>query len=777
MEIATGTTKIFVDLSGSTFNQAAYWKYVNDVVSGATGDSSFYVFDNTTRQLDRDALLRLVRSLGERDRGTRISGIPAFLRKDDAVSIITDGQVHQSEVEHSDALLEGMPLRSVHVHFVHTGGPMNLSVSAPFTRNTLSANVIVDGKKLAHGSTRETIDLQPLHGAPEKFLAAFDTLRATMALQHTGSRDAALRNAILDLQDNLLGVISAGPGPAVFDPIRASLVAGAYDTAAAQLKAVTATADATLSKSVADAINRLLRIVDGKDFSFANLVPTRIVRADPLDAADVAALPDEEDLSTLAFECPVSLDSDMPLCLVSRGPAVLAGLDKSRIEDLITNPLLFLLDPALLTALGERLDHLVGLDAMKVLFTRGQVVSPFTRRHISSALTFGSDAAHAKATNVALADLFFGNGKLVGQAELWLAVVYFAITHKRVAPYLDESGAFVAAFESHLVQRMRRAKTNLTLSGFPIAPHVKAPMDIAVWYCVASPFFADAQKEPTNRLRDFNATASYLIGLVDLLNYPYKKEETRHWMNLYHAFAWLMSQAKTADSQWRERLRAQYQNSTTANNGAVLVLLDGPATEASRPRLPEFGLSLDVLLGLAAMVDVSKKTNAIYMPYAPAALAVPPSVWNYAYPVVRLSDDFMPDLSPCTYRPVVIDRAARQHWAVCSVARYGPLKKQVSLYNYFIRFAEDHVRYPASQDEFIVYLARKQAAREDDRAMDTLPAHIRSFVDELFRNYERVLGAGFANVPVAEFIAVTNASRPEDRRKVKDGSESLLTTQ
>jgi hypothetical protein len=765
--------KVFIDISGSTTDKRGYWAVVAHVVlnNAALKNASLYVFDNTARSISREVLSGLVRSLGEGDRDTRISTIPAYLCEDDAFVIITDGEVDALEVARTDKLLQDMAFRSVDVIFSSTGGEMNLSVAAPFTRNTPDCRIIVNGVETANGNTAQAIDLKPFFNEPAKFLAAFDTLRTTIALQHTGSRNTVFRNALLDLQENLLAHIAAGSGPAAFDPLRASLVAQAYDTSSDQLKAIINAVDTTLGPQVADAINKFLRIVDGKDFSFANLVPTRLARAGQVDDSAVEELV-QEDLGSLTFECPISLDDQVPLCLVARGPPVLEGLEKNQLEELFTNPLTLLLKSDLVAKLVARIDHLVGLEAAKELFARGNVVSPFTRREIGSALTFGTGKDHVRATNVALADLFFGNSKLVGQSELWLAVVYFAITRKQPLPYLTENSVFLKAFETHLVHRMRNAQSTLTLSGLPIAPLLKAPMDIAVWYCVASPFLTEAQGEPTNRLRDFNATGPYLLALVELLGYPYKKEETRKWMNRYHAFAWLMGQAKEPQAQWREKLRAQSQNALTLGDGAI-VLLDGPATDTSRPRLPDFGISLSELLGLAQLVDITKKTNAIFIPRLPTFVTSPPYAWNYSYPEHGPADVFMPDVSPRTYRPNVIDRESRKHWSECSAARYGPLKKQISLFNYFIRFVQDRNRYPTSQDEFIFFLAQRQAGRLDG-PMDTLPSNIRAFVRQLFDIYERVLGSGFSNVTPGTFSSVTETSMPENVRKELDGSNHLL---
>lgn len=761
------TTKVFIDTSGSTENHGGYWRYVAALVSQqALEKATFYTFDWTVVTRTRNVILGIARNLGDGNRGTFTRTIARVVQPGDALVIVTDGEVKPEEVAACDTILRGMPFKSVDVHFQDTNHPMNLSVSAPFTRNTAAARIIINGKEASSGSTNERIDLAPFYNAPDAFLAALDTLRPRMVIQNAGRRNEQLRNDLLDLQKNLLGHIASKSDDATFESLRAALSTD-YDAAMRLMRQIIRGADTTLGPRIADAVSALLRIADGDAFSLGLLAPSRITRAADVQEISVAEVPHEE-LIGAGFTCPISMDDDIPLCFIAQGEPVLADLDKSKLEDLLTNPLGFLLDTALVTRLVGRIDHLVGLAATKELFDyggNGTILSPMTRRHVSSALTFGQSREHIKATNAALADLFFGN-KLVGLSELWLAVVYFVV---KEIPYLSQETGFIRAFEGHLTHRMRTARTNLTLSGLPIEPMLKAPVDIAVWYCTVSPWLTST---PNNRLRDFGPTGKYLLQLTDVLGYRYEEDNTRKWMALYKAFGWMMNEEKKVDSQWRARLRAQYQNSMTLADGRI-VALDGPATVS--PMLPDFGVQLTELLALQQLVDRAKKTNDVCIPLALLCGPVPVYAWHYSYAEGYPPDTFMPELSPVTFRPVVMDRAARKHWKECSVRLYGPLKTQLSLYNYFIGFVIDHDRYPTSEDEFIAYLAQKQAARQDGGAMDTLPAHIRVFVQQLFTNYARVLGTAWCNVSPAAFKKATWSSMREVDRKVLDGSDSLTS--
>ena len=435
----------------------------------------------------------------------------------------------------------------------------------------------------------------------------------------------------------------------------------------------------------------------------------------------------------------------------------------------MANPLFLLLDSDLIQKLIDRLDHLIGLEAAKELFARGNVLSPMSRHPISCVLTFGTHETHIKATNFALANLLFGN-KLVGLPEMWISVLYFVI---QKVPYLSENVPFMKTFENHMIHRMKGMPTNMMLTGLPVDPLLKCPIDIAIWYCVVSPFIVNNTTnvdDACNCLCSFGPTAKYLLQLTDVLGYPYDKEWTLHQMSLYKAFAWMMNEEK-AHTQWRNLLCAQYQNSLVLSNGKI-ILLDGPACD-TKPSLPSFKATdqapeplLGELIALASFVDHNKTTNSVMIPLKPFGVEIPSWKKNYSYEIDQFST-LHPELSPKTFCPYVIDRKTKKHWLDCVVENFG--SRYISLYNYFIRFVTELDRYP-EMEEFIEYVANKQANREDGNAVDTLPAGALFFVKDVFANYEKVLGKNFVDVPPHQFKSVTGFSRSRIEQAILDGS-------
>lgn len=102
-------------------------------------------------------------------------------------------------------------------------------------------------------------------------------------------------------------------------------------------------------------------------------------------------------------------------------------------------------------------------------------------------------------------------------------------------------------------------QTNVTLSGLPIEPFMKSPVDIAIWYCVVSPHLQKwtSSESAANRLRSMGASSKWLLELLDLLGMAYDREWTVHRLSLYKAFAGMMRANKEPANKgkWRRILR------------------------------------------------------------------------------------------------------------------------------------------------------------------------------------------------------------------------------
>lgn len=756
-----------IDYSGSTGNNQSYWNFASNIVESHP-DAKFIFWDTNAKEVsykEAKIIVKTCRGFG----GTQPQCIVNFIPKDSHLIIITDGQIGKNDVSQCDNLLNGRAFSQVDVYFVNTGGEMNLSVSAPFTRNT-KFNIYQGDKLLSSGSSDQVIELKKYYDNPELFLKEADDILKQIVMQNLGKNNTTLRNNLLDLQKNLLKCIAVKNAQGnEFNLIRQSLKNKNYNDAITKIKSATILTDSSQAKKIEGMIQELIRCCSGmNDFSFEILQPGRLSRAAPVTHIPTEELPPVENYDG-GYECPITLDKDIPCCLIKQGEPVLLNIEKNYLDALMTNPFLLLQDSHLVEKLKERLDQLIGLEALKELFSIGNVKSPLTRNNISCAITLGNDKTHTKSTNYALADLLFGK-KLVGQPELWLAVLYFVI---KQINYLNSDTNFIGSFISHMIYRMENKNTNITLSGLPIEPLIKCPVDIAIWYCVISPIVVINNTkidDARNRLRSFGACAKYLIELVDLLGYPYERKLTIHQLSLYKAFAWMMNEEKN-HSQWRKILRSQYQGSLVLDDGTI-IMLDGPSINPVK--LQKFKifdddeeLTIGELLTLADLVDQNKSINSVMIPLNLIPRNPPTFVKNYGYRDNLTFNEILgvAPICPQTFRPYVIDLKKRKHWKECSEKFYGPLSKQLSSYNYFNKFVMENNSYPSKQ-EFIKYLASKQSNKEEG-AIDTLPSAILHFVDSVFIDFEKVLGKDFKDISPSEFKRrVYNSMKEEDRIKL-----------
>jgi hypothetical protein len=761
---------VLIDNSGSTGGHTDYWRYVLNII--LEHPTATFIFWDSNANFKSFYEAQQLAKLQKGGGCTEPQCFVPFITSGSHIILITDGQIYANDVKICDDKLNGKEFSAVDVHFYNTGGQMNLSVSAPFTRKT-KYNIFVDGKPLSSGSSLQQIDVSVYNNEPQKFVDEAETLLQQIVMQNLGRANNELRNDLLNLQQNLLKTISKSNSNSEYAPLRELLVKGEYNNSINEIKNMIIGADSSLGKKIESIIQEMIRQCSGSsDFSFNLLETGRLARAKTVTTVATEELPSVENY-TGSYECPVTFENDLPVCFITQGIPVLHELEKGYLDNIMTNPLIVLNDNILVEKIKHRVDHLVGLEVAKELFKNGNVVSPLTRSKISCALTFDMDKSHIKSTNYALANIFFGQ-KLVGNAELWLAVLYFVV---KQIPYLSSEGPFMDAFKTHMMERMRTINTNITLSGLPIDPLMKCPTDIAIWYCVVSPFVINnggTEDDARNRLRSMGNSAKYLVELVEMFSYPFDKQWTLHRMNLYKVFAWMMHEEKN-NSQWRTLLRSQYQNSLTLDDG-LIVPLDGPAVD-SKPQLPSCcdGIELGELVALSHLVDRTKSIGVVMIPLDFKSCGVPDWKKNYGYPDDEANPnmDEEPMLSEHTFRPVVIDRKLRKHWVECSEIKYGPLKKQLSNYNYFIKYVHEFGSYPTKQ-EYLKYIALKQSNREDEcNRMDTLPRQTISFVDCMFENYEKLLGKGFSNVSAGQFKRVTYDSMTEIERARLDGSDKL----
>lgn len=762
-DFVTRMDYVCIDCSGSTGGCKGYWQKVKSLID-ANQDANLVMWDNDASiWMRKDVLSNIQKNKGHG--GTSPSSFANIIPDNCKVAIITDGQVGPGEVDRCDNIIKGKKFTQMNVYFVGNESQMNLGISAPFTRNS-NYNIYVNDKLLAGGDSAVVIDLKKYYNNPDLFLQECEDLYKQVVMQNLGKSNQDLRNQLLELQKNLFGFLSTQNSKGVdFEKLRKVLTTGNFDASVKVLIGIINQSNDsnTPAKRVEHIINNCIQQCNGsKDFSFNVLQPGRLSRASNIASPKTEELPTES--SRGDFECPITLDDAMPAFLIAVGDPVLKDCEKGYLDFLMNMPLGILGNKDLVTKVKARFDSVIGLDAVKMIFN-GNQKSPFTRRDLSSVVVFGNDKTHYKANTYALADIFFGN-KLVGNQTLWLAALYLIL--KDVERVKDSDG--FNYFKKYLIAQLTSQRTNITLTGLPMDPFIKTPIDIGFWYCLNSPYINPkiyGLPDLNNRLRSFGDVSYSMLELLEVVNpggfvmAPGGKDAISHLLKMYKTFNWMMDQCKADRQGFSNTIRTLYQNYVTVNG--TLVMLDGPC---DTPRMvPEFNNLLPVeIYALSKLVDPSKRTFDINIPVMITLQQLPKAIIEYTYPTTLSIDDFNYDTKICkkTLRPFTLDPKTKVEWLMASEKKYGPVKGQLSCYNYFIQYVTDKGKYP-TKDEFVLYLSSRQANSDSNRK-STLPKFVLRFVDNVFNSYEEVLGAGFKDVNSSDFIVITKNSRDSKHR-------------
>jgi hypothetical protein len=758
-------THLLLDISGSTGGCGRYYQYALEVFNrlARTGPVTVYVWDDSIRHVSNAQFIEICgHCCGGGGTYPHVMAPTQYTPDRGNIVIITDGDISDGDANRCIRDVGGRAFSSVEVHFVKTGGRMSLRVSAAFTGNCDRVSIFThDGatEMIADCSTRDVDTLiEGYFGRPVEFIMDLPQIRGAVTLYALSNDTLPLRNRILDLQKNLMAHIAKTAGSRDWAYLTTLLNERDFPQAIDAIRQYTI--GDNIAAEIKSGIEDLIRLCTTKDFSIANLRAgtSRLARADTI----AATIPDNAPI-TPTFECPIYMHDDTATITVYEGAPVLDGLDPSYLDYLTSNPLALLDNKDLCNKLRSRIGHPIGLGAAKALFANNPLC-PFTRKPLSCVITLECvlTICDQGATNTpllprgnlyAIANLLFGK-KLVGNPALWYAVVWRVMES---IPHLADTLPLVERF---LVQYWTRETTNITLSGLPIAPMIKAPVGISMWYCIVSEYVREDPE--TNRLRGLGAASKHLLPCLDLLGYYYP-QAVHERMDIFTVHSQLM-QAEKKNLPWRIDLRSCIQKSHVA--GGRIILLDGPAQDpaASYNRFrelycPATTLSVGKLFAVANYVDRTKTAGVIHIPMA-LDDAAPLPVTNYTYPEMTLDDITSPiEICPETVRPYVMKEHI--HWKEHATRRYGSISGQCSNYKYFIDYVFAYDSYPTA-DQLHLFIADRQSRREVS-AMDTVPEYQVEFIDGVIRDYKNIT----ETLSVREFKARAWASMREvDRARI-----------
>jgi len=449
--------------------------------------------------------------------------------------LVTDGQVALSNVERADGVLCNHRFTNVVVHLIGSEQDVNMSVAAPFLRNSPGRVEWHETSAMTRTTplevTREImaiVDDLTVISSVDMFEAVQDRLEDAIRARTVGRGRSMneLRAALLDLQRRLereyeqkLATESRGP---VMDYERA-LARGDVSAALQFNRQIVGEAFGVFEADGTQWRQRLHRMISMCTVALQLNMSVSIARTHdrgmrkvPQSLEELATLDnqgdDEKDhfdknkpgSSFGDFVCDISLERDVPAILLVApnecdASTSLFQLFANRIGDkaqsilsnIAANPLTALHNVDLIECIVESLDHTVGVASLQNGGDAQIEKSPMTRRtRRPGALCLGADEKHAAATDWALAQLL-NNGRMPGSADLWFAVLFELVeTHPKLN-YLREKEGVLASLRAHMRYRLHNRNSRLWLTGLPGTVPTRVRLGAAVWAVLASPPITD----------------------------------------------------------------------------------------------------------------------------------------------------------------------------------------------------------------------------------------------------------------------------------------------
>jgi hypothetical protein len=797
---------IAVDISGSTGEEGAknyYWNTVDEIyqdLKKTYGENiRVILWDDKWDAVTTKTLESCIAKKNGRN-GTNpvfiVEGARHLKHKGD-ICIITDGQVHDiSQVESSMAGSYGKEKWSfarVFCHIIRTLRDANMSVTCPFTRDceseiytydmstaTTTKIVSLTAEDLAVLTTLDTVDTM------EDFMSKYATLENVLIAKNMGKDGMPeIRDKLLAMQSRIVKSMATIAGAEIANDLRTALLSKDIDMAVAiSRKMVEDYYGDVDPMSFAGKVSYLVNLCGDLrgQYSHALIKSSRAVRAGAATAKPITSVPEIEvsEVTDHAADCPIMLDTDVPVIMVMTGAPILAGVDTQIVNDVTDCPINLFKYPELVAAVKARLGHHVGLESMRT--NGGLVLSPMTREPILGGLVLGAHHEHAKATDWTLSRLFSG-GKLLGNADLWFAVIWFIVTDMKLVPYLEE---VIPNMTEHMKWRLLNRKTFASVSGLAQFVTTKIHLGSAIWYVLASgqlDLLADR-----DILRTHIMNSDKFMKLLDIVDYPLTNGMKKHIKRvsvMLHMLSW--SKRKPLPQVSHENLklymRALYQNSLFVPVSTMpddlkekekvydFIPLDGDASAEQiavvKGLLPKFyeGLTSEELVGLSNLVNPSLSASdiALKFDWVPSALPVAKIEWVYGLRDVNSRIKICPE----TMRPhysVKDEDGSLTTWNVIATKIFGPVKNQMSCYRKYIDFVQKYDRFP-DKWSYLVFCYNRYCVSTS--AHTTMPRLVETFWADTKADFDEVLDG----VTPSEFMKRANASCTiDDRVKIESGT-------
>ena len=759
--VTNSTWKIIIDISGSTDGNQRYYETIHSMIHDWEESFQLIFFDHIAYcgQMEDWKWIRNQRKY--KSGGTNPASFAPFLKEGMSILLFSDGQISQECLQQCDQILSCRYFKTVKVHFLSTIGSMNLSVSSPFTRNVGYYEIYKDQTRLSNGQTEHLFPLTYLEN-PELFFIDQNSFQQSILLRCMGNPQEKDRQSILKFKSQLLAKLRQRSVSTEEDSdrIRSELRSrGQPSLLRVNQWIQTYSGQEEKANQVEAFFSHLLNMCFQQNpnfqFDILSSFHSRLQRNGKSVDQPITITPVEHSIDS-EWECPILLEKDSLCIPITKGKPCLEGLCKKELEELWINPLLFLDDKykSRQDQWLSQLDVPIGFTCFASLNGK----SAFTRRELHSLFSFESHDSHTASSLYSLKYCLMGTQKLFGNIHLWW-IVFWSLLKK----HQERWSSIFVPLESFIRRQCEQSKTLITLSGWVIPPYFSCPTDIALWYCMHSPFFLPTS---SNRLQTFYPWASILMEVLETIFQFSTYQEDIFWIvSIYEAFEW-MKQEKQRNPHWKFHIWGYHQGMILLGDQKTMYPVDGPCEfqngqpcciDTHRP-LPLHDwkqIPLSILYELIKMVDhpntchIWKRSVSDWKSIA--SQPIPKVHYSYQYPLDLSMEDAMIPVPICqsTCRPR-IDKD--QSWKQWSSVLYGPLDGQLFLYRYFVLFVQSKNRYPTSNVEWLDWIYRRECSRFQRW---TLPRRIRSFMKQLKEDYRQIC----LQMSIQEFKRCLNQSQ------------------
>jgi hypothetical protein len=723
--------------------------------------------------------------------------------------VVTDGEIDPHEVDRAAGVIQALPANTfehadVHIipmrtYYSSTNEASNASVGCAFVRDVPHTITVSGSAAPPVQVTREDMEvLNTIDSVTtlEGFETAISALERVLQARLMGTNgNPEIHTKLVEMRKRLVKELAKRGG-------------AAQGSAGALTKAV---ADKDMDKALEacrslvhdyydgaeDTLEcRVGRLIDAakgslrRDFRVGAL-SHRVNRAPVVHEAPPEMVP--ERITDPLWVCPVQLSEGTPVVLLAaRGSLeegevdeedgvahyegqegnhipLMHGISKNRHESILNCPLSFLSVKGKVDAITKDVvDHVVSLEAFKGLCGMETRLSPFTRRPLVGAVTLGEGEEHAKFTDAALAQVFFG-GRLTGNRDLWFYVFLCALER---ATYIEPTIKDQA--RAHMRWRLKNRKAPASLWGTATLVTTRVSLEAALFFAthcaVASnyPIAFEADKDPM-RVHAMNSLT--LFKVMDSFGVPVSADARRYAKRVGLTFA-MLSAVKRDYQLARNEVRARTQNHVRLPNDGGLVFLDGPFTPAGGEKQLKSDDALARIFAANSAAEVEAALKRVSpqlsagdipipigdLPLAGAATAT--KLWNYAnFSREEVLEAQALKICPATMRPYYFTGKGST-WKRDSIAMYGMEPKALfpaaKLYGDYV---VKNKKFPSPTEllEFSAGVMSRSQARGNP---STLPFSALAFCEATVKDFEEAK----REMPVEEFVRRFRASHDVDAR-------------